>query len=216
MQTIKMRLALAAFALLPALSQAAPEEYTIEPGHTYPSFETSHMGLSLWRGKFDKSRGKIWLDRAAKTGKLDITIDIASVNFGLPMMDTRAKSDHFFDVEKYPTATYRSDSITFEGDVPVAVNGQLTLRGITKSVPLKIVHFKCTIHPMFKREICGADARAEFDRRDFGMNRDIVLTDPNVRLSIAVEALRGAELPAMPTPKMLLEMQSAGDAAPKH
>lgn len=216
MQTIKMRLALAAFALLPALSQAAPEEFTIEPGHTYPSFETSHMGLSLWRGKFDKSSGKIWLDRAAKTGKLDITIDVTSVNFGLAMMDTQAKGDHFFDVEKYPTATYRSDSITFEGDVPVAVNGQLTLRGITKSVPLKIVHFKCTMHPMFKREICGADARAEFDRREFGMTRDIVLTDPNVRLSIAVEALRGAALPPMPTPEMLLKMQSAPDVAAKH
>jgi polyisoprenoid-binding protein YceI len=216
MQTIKTHLAMAAFALLPALSQAAPDEFTIEPGHTYPSFETSHMGLSFWRGKFDKSSGKIWLDRAAKTGKVDITIDVSSVNFGLAMMDTRAKGDHFFDVEKYPTATYHSDSITFEGDVPIAVNGQLTLRGITKPVPLKIVHFNCMMHPMFKREICGADARAEFDRRDFGMSRDIVPTDPNVRLSIEVEALRGAELPPMPSPEMLLKMQSQSDGAPKH
>jgi polyisoprenoid-binding protein YceI len=216
MQTIKTRLALAALFLLPALSQAAPEEFTIEPGHTYPSFEASHEGLSFWRGKFDKSSGKIWLDRAAKTGRLDITIDVASVNFGMAMMNTFAKNDHFFDVEKYPTATYHSDSITFEGDVPVAVNGQLTLRGITKSVPLKIVHFKCMMHPMFKREICGADARAEFDRREFGMTRDIVPTDPNVRLSIQVEALRGAELPAIPSMEMLLKMQSQAGVAPKN
>ncbi len=216
MQPIKTQLALAVFALLPALSFAAPEEFTIEPGHTYPSFETSHMGLSFWRGRFDKSSGKIWLDRAAKTGKLDITINVASVSFGLAMMDTVAKGEHFFDVKKYPTASYHSDSITFEGDVPVAVNGQLTLRGITKPVPLRIVHFKCVMHPMFKREICGADARAEFDRREFGMPRDIVPTDPNVRLSITVEALRGAELPPMPSPEMLLKMQSQPGLAPNH
>jgi polyisoprenoid-binding protein YceI len=95
------------------------------------------------------------------------------------------------------------------------VSGQLTLHGITKPVPLKIDHFKCTMHPMFKREICGADARAEFDRREFGMTTDIVPTDPNVRLSIQVEALRGAGLPPMPTPEMLLKMKSAPDVAPK-
>jgi polyisoprenoid-binding protein YceI len=134
----------------------------------------------------------------------------------MALMDTFAKNDHFFDVEKYPTATYHSDSITFEGDVPVSVNGQLTLRGITKSVPLKIVHFKCATHPMFKREICGADARAEFDRRDFGMTRDIVPSDPNVRLAIQVEALRGAELPPIPSMEMLLKMQSQPGVAPNH
>lgn len=203
MRKIKKSLALLACAGLPVLAWATPEEFTIEPGHTFPSFETSHMGLSFWRGKFDKSSGKIWLDRPARTGTLDIVIDMNSVNFGLPVMDSRAKGEHFFDTEKYPTATYHSDSITFEGDVPVAVNGQLTMHGVTRPVPLKIVHFKCTLHPMFKREICGADARAEFDRRDFGMTNDIVPTDPNVRLSIQVEALRGATLPPMPPPGML-------------
>jgi polyisoprenoid-binding protein YceI len=216
MKTIKTQLALATLALLPALSHAAPEEFTIEPGHTFPSFETSHMGLSFWRGKFDKSTGKIWLDRAAKTGKLEITIDMASVNFGMPMMDTRAKSEMFFHVEKYPTATYRGDSITFEGDTPVAVNGQLTMHGVTKSVPLKIVHFQCRMHPMFKREVCGADARAEFDRRDFGITRDVVPTDPNVRLQIQVEALKGAELPRIPTLEELNKMAHPPGDAPKN
>ncbi len=177
---------------------AAPEIYTIEPGHTYPSFEVSHRGISYWRGKFDKTSGKIWLDREKETGKLDITIDTSTANFGLPVMDKKARNEEWFDVEKYPTATYKSDSITFKKGKPVSVNGLLTLRGVTKPVKLDILEFTCMQNPMFKREVCGGDARAEFDRRDFGMNADVFNNNGTVRLQIQVEALKGDTLPPMP------------------
>jgi polyisoprenoid-binding protein YceI len=186
-------------AALASTAQAAAEAYTIEPFHTFPSFEVPHQGTSYWRGKFNKTSGKIWLDREKQTGRVEITVDTASVNFGLAIMDERARGEDWFDVKKYPTAKYVGQSMTFRAGVPVAVNGQFTLRGVTRPLKLDIVEFKCKQHPMFKREICGADVRAEFDRREFGMVHDIVDNNGKVRLQIQVEALKGDTLPAPPS-----------------
>lgn len=173
---------------------AAPvfaQTYTIDPSHTYPSFEADHMGISVWRGKFNKSSGKIALDRAAKTGSMDITIDINSINFGMADMDKHAKSKDIFNVEKFPTAVYKGTSIQFNGDTPVAVLGELSLMGVTKPVTLTINKFKCIMHPMYKKEACGADATAEFKRTDFGLDYGIAYGfAPDVKLSIQVEAIK--------------------------
>jgi polyisoprenoid-binding protein YceI len=179
-------------ALLAAVcaSAFAADTYTIEPGHTYPSFEADHMGISVWRGKFTKSSGTIVLDRAAKTGSLDITIDAASVDFGNEKLSNHAKTADMFDVAKFPTAHYKSKSITFQGDTPVAVEGELTLHGVTKPVTLAINKFRCIQHPMFKREVCGADASAEFNRADFGINLGLPKFAPEVKLAIQVEAIK--------------------------
>jgi polyisoprenoid-binding protein YceI len=158
----------------------------------------SHQGISYWRGKFNKTSGKIWLDREKQTGRVEITIDTASVNFGLAIMDQRARGEDWFDVDKYPTANYVSESITFRAGAPVAVNGQLTLRGVTRPIKLDIVEFKCMEHRFFKREVCGAEVRAEFDRREFGMVHDIVNDNGTVRLQIQVEALKGDTIPMPP------------------
>ncbi|HEY5757328.1 MAG TPA: YceI family protein [Steroidobacter sp.] len=173
-----------------SMAVAAPEVYTAEPGHTYPSFSVSHMGMTFWRAKFNKTKGQVWLDREAGTGKVDITIDTSSVNFGLPIMDKVAQGDDFFNVAKYPTATYKSDSIEFRNGVPVTVNGQLTLVGITKPVPLQIESFKCKMHPYAKREFCGVIARGQLNRVEFGMKRDAE-HDPMVQLVIDMEAIKG-------------------------
>jgi polyisoprenoid-binding protein YceI len=191
--------ALTLCACLAGTAQAAAEVYTIEPMHTYPSFEVSHHGISYWRGKFNKTSGKIWLDRENQSGRLDITVDTTSANFGAALMDQRARGEDWLDVEKYPTANYVSESITFRAGVPVAVDGQFTLRGITRPLKLDVVEFKCMQHPLFKREVCGADVRAEFDRRDFGMMHDISDDNGKVRLQIQVEALKGDVIP-MPPP----------------
>jgi polyisoprenoid-binding protein YceI len=186
-------------ACLAGTARAEAELYTIESAHTYPSFEVSHQGISYWRGKFNKTSGKIWIDREKQTGRVEITVDTSTVNFGIGIMDQRARGEDWFDVEKYPTATYASDSITFRDGVPSSVNGQLTLRGVTRPVRLDILEFKCIPHPFFKREVCGADARAEFDRREFGMTHDVVNDNGKVRLQIQVEALKGDAIP-MPPP----------------
>ncbi|WP_426116611.1 YceI family protein [Massilia sp. PWRC2] len=170
---------------------AAPDTYSIEPNHTYPSFEADHMGISVWRGKFTKTSGTVVLDRAAKTGTLDITIDANSLDFGHEKMNGHAKGADMFDVAKFPTVTYKSTSITFNGDTPATVNGELTLHGVTKPVVLTINKFKCIQHPMFKREACGADASATFNRADFGIDYAVKMGfNPVVKLAIQVEAIK--------------------------
>jgi polyisoprenoid-binding protein YceI len=147
---------------------AASDNYTIDPAHTYPSIEFSHMGLSVWRGKFNKTSGKIMLDRAAKSGTVEVSIDVSSINFGLAAMDEKARSDDFFDTDKFPTATYKG-KINFAGDKPKTVEGQITIRGVTRPVALSIKLFNCMPHPMLKKEVCGADAEGELNWSEYGM-----------------------------------------------
>ena len=181
-----------------AAAVAAPQVYTIEPMHTYPSFKASHMGISYWRGKFDHSSGTIVLDRERGTGRIDVSIDPSSADFGLPALNAVAKGPQLFDVAKYPTAKYESDSITFKNGVPVAANGRLTLHGVTRPVPLTIRSFKCIINPFFKRQVCGADVGAKIDRTKFGMTQ--YAEDPWVYLDIQVEAVEGNSVPAETPP----------------
>ncbi|HZW23028.1 YceI family protein [Noviherbaspirillum sp.] len=179
-------------ATLLALSagSAFAQTYNIEPNHTYPSFEADHLGISVWRGKFNKTSGVVKLDRAAKTGSMDIAIEAASIDFGHAKMNEHARSKDMFNVEQFPTITYKGKSMKFEGDKPVAVEGELTMLGVTRPVNLSIGKFKCIEHPMFKREVCGADATAEFKRTDFGLNYGTPRFAPEVKLAIQVEALK--------------------------
>lgn len=183
---------LAALLALPAAAViAAPTTYQIEPTHTYPSFEADHMGgLSVWRGKFNKTSGSVTFDKAGQQGTVDITVDIDSIDYGFDLMNTKAKSEELFDAAKYPTATYKGKLAGFKKGMPTKVMGDLTLRGITKPVQLNIVSFKCMPHPMVKREVCGADAMATFKRDDFGMaaGKDWGFK-MDVTLRIQVEAL---------------------------
>ena len=184
-------LTIALLAAACASSAFAADTYKIDPSHTYPSFEADHMGgLSVWRGKFDKSEGDITLDRAAKTGTVAITIDTTSIDFGMAKMNEHAKSPDIFDTAKFPTAVYKG-KIVFKGDVPASVNGELTLHGVTKPVTLAINKFKCIQHPMLKREVCGADASATFKRSDFGVSYgEQYGFNQEVKLAIQVEAIK--------------------------
>jgi polyisoprenoid-binding protein YceI len=175
-----------------ATAAFAADTYLIDPNHTYPSFEADHMGgVSTWRGKFTKTSGTIVLDRAAKTGSLDITIDANTLDFGHEKMNTHAKSADMFDVAKFPTATYKAKTIKFSGDAPVEVDGDLTLHGVTKPVKLAINKFKCIQHPVLKREVCGADAAGTFNRADFGIAYGTKMGfSPEVKLAIQVEAVK--------------------------
>ena len=170
---------------------AAVEQYEIEPNHTYPSIEFSHMGISFWRGKFDRTRGRIAIDRAARTGTVDIVVDTASINFGLDKMDQAARSQDWFNVASFPTATYKG-TLTFNGDIPGAVEGQFTLLGLTRPVKLTINSFRCIPHPMFKKEVCGADAEGDLNWSEYGMKHSKYGEGDagRVHLRIQVEALK--------------------------
>ena len=181
-----MSAAVLAFASVSAFADA----YNIDPNHTYPSFGTEHMGISVFRGKFTKTSGTITLDRKAKTGTVDVTIDANSIDFGHEKLNNHVKSADFFNTQKFPTITYRAKSIKFDGDKPATIEGELTMLGVTKPVPLTVNKFKCIQHPALKREVCGADASGSFNRTDFGMNYGVSYASPEVKLAIQVEAIK--------------------------
>jgi polyisoprenoid-binding protein YceI len=185
---------LAFFLAAAAFTVAAPalaQNYKIDPTHTYPSFEADHKGISFWRGKFNKTSGTITLDRAAKTGTMNINIDANSIDFGMEKMSAHAKSKDMFNVVEFPTITYKGTAMKFDGDKLVSVEGELTLLGVTKPVNLTVNKFKCIQDQMTKRETCGADASAEFKRSDFGLSYAINWGfAPEVKLSIQVEAVK--------------------------
>ena len=164
-------LLLAASATLAATSAAAaPVTYNLDPAHTFPSFEADHMGISVWRGKFNKTEGKVVLDKAAGTGQVDLAVDIDSIDFGLDIMNAEAKKPTLVDAAKYPKATYKGKLDGFTDGVPTQLVGDLTLHGVTKPVALKINSFKCVPHPMLKRELCGADVVGTLNRDEFGID----------------------------------------------
>jgi polyisoprenoid-binding protein YceI len=189
---MKYALPVAMLALVTGAAIAAPVTYNVDPAHTYPSFEADHMGgLSVWRGKFDKSSGTIVLDKEKSSGTVEITVDASSIDFGHPKLNEHAKSAEIFDVEKFPTATYKGTLAKFKDGAPTEVQGQFTLHGVTKPLTLKINQFKCMISPMSKKEVCGADASGTFNRSDFGVSfGDKFGFKQEVKLLIQVEAIR--------------------------
>jgi polyisoprenoid-binding protein YceI len=159
------------WAAVAGTAAAAPVTYNIDPTHTYPSFEADHMGgQSIWRGKFNKTTGKVILDVAAKTGQVDVTVDTASINFGMDALNEHAKQADMFDVAKFPTATYKGTISKWNGDMPVEVNGKFTLKGVTKPLKLTIKSFLCKPSPMTHKEVCGADASASFNRDEWNLD----------------------------------------------
>jgi polyisoprenoid-binding protein YceI len=184
------RIVLASMAALVSTSAfAAPVTYVLDPNHTFPSFEADHMGgLSVWRGKFNSSSGKVVYDKDAKSGSIDVTVNMSSVNFGVPKLDEHAKSAEMFDVAKYPTATFTGKFTKFNGSAPAEAEGTMTMHGVTKPLTLTINSFLCKPNPMSKKEVCGADASATFNRSDFGVNfGDKYGFKQEVKLSIQVE-----------------------------
>ena len=165
--------------------------YSIDPTHTFVTFEISHFGASVNRGRFDKKEGTVQFDRAGKSGKVEITFDASSVNSGTPAFDKHLQSADLFDVAQFPTIKFVSDKFNFDGDKVAEVTGNLSLLGKTNPVTLKANQFNCYQSPMLKREVCGGDFEAVLDRTAFGMNYGVAWGFPkNVRLVIQVEAVK--------------------------
>ncbi|HUE47927.1 MAG TPA: YceI family protein [Steroidobacteraceae bacterium] len=190
---IKTALSAAMLTLAAGAVLAEPVTYQIDPAHTYPSFEADHFaGMSVWRGKFDKTSGTILLDKEKGTGTVDITVDTSSIDFGMPKLNEHTKSAEMFDVEKYPTATYKGKLAGFKSGVPTEVDGQFTLHGVTHPLKLSISQFKCMTYPD-KKEHCGADASGTFNRADYGISYgDKYGFKMDVKLAIQVEGVRGS------------------------
>jgi polyisoprenoid-binding protein YceI len=189
----KIALPAALLAFLSGLALAAPVTYQIDPAHTFPSFEADHFGgLSIWRGRFDKTSGTIVLDREKGTGTFDVAVDASSIDFGNPKLNEHTKSAEMFDVEKFPTAIYKGTLTNFKNGVPTQVVGEFTLHGVTHPLTLTINQFKCVTFPMDKKEHCGADASGTLNRADYGINYgDKYGFKMDVKLAIQVEGIRG-------------------------
>lgn len=185
-----MKQLILAAAVAVALPAAAQETYSVDARHTFPVFEVKHFGMSTQRGTFTKVSGKITLDMAGRKGTADITLDMTGIQTGEPKLVEHLKAADFFEVEKYPTATFKSSNFKFEGDKLTAITGDLTLKGVTKPVTLTVTAFNCGPHPMSKKPMCGADATTTIKRSDFNVKYAIPAVADEVKLSIPVEATK--------------------------
>ena len=179
-----------ALALSFPLSAVAADSYTIDPTHTYPNFTISHLGFSTMHGRFDKTSGTVTLDSKAKKGSIDISVETASISTGLAKRDKHLRSPDFFNAAEFPTITYKSVAVHFNGDIPSMVDGNLTISGVSKPVRLTIDAFKCGVHPMNKKNICGANATTHIKRSDFGMNYGLPAIGDDVNLTFEIEAVK--------------------------
>ncbi|ADV00835.1 polyisoprenoid-binding protein [Alicycliphilus denitrificans] len=190
-----MRSTLLALAAAAALSAGAvhaePATYAVDPTHTFATFEISHFGASVNRGRFDKKEGVVQFDKAGKAGKVELTLQIDSLTTGTLPFDKHLKSAEIFDVAQFPTARFVGDKFTFEGDKVTAVSGNLTIKGKTQPVTFKANQFACYDSPMLKREVCGGDFEATIDRTAFGVDYGVQYGFPkNVRIVAQIEAIK--------------------------
>ena len=169
---------------------AAPETYGIDPTHTFPSFSYSHFGLSTQVSKFEKTTGTVTLDKAARTGAVDITIDMTSVNTGYATFNEHIQGEDFLDTAKYPTATFKSTKVTFDGDKPASIDGELTIKGVTKPVTLKVTHFSTMPHPMLKKDAIGANASTVIKRSEFNASKYAPNVGDEVTITVSLEAIK--------------------------
>ncbi|GKS88317.1 YceI family protein [Acidovorax sp. SUPP2539] len=184
-------LAAVAATLAAGAVQAQTATYAVDPTHTFATFEISHFGASVNRGRFDKKEGTVQLDKAAKTGKVELTIDITSINTGVAPFDKHLQSADIFDAAKHPTAKFVGDKFTFDGDKLVSVAGDLTIKGKTQPVTFKANQFACYQSPMLKREVCGGDFETTIDRTQFGADYGVQYGFPkNVRIVAQIEAVK--------------------------
>ena len=174
-----------------SLARAESSTYSADPTHTFVTFEAKHFGTSTLRGRFDKKEGNVTIDRAAKTGKIDITIDTTSISTGVAQLDNHLKSKDFFNAAEAPTAKFSGDKVSFDGNKVSSVAGTLTMLGKTLPVTLTASNFNCYESPMLKREVCGGDFETTIARSQWGMTYGVANGLPdNIRLLIQVEAIK--------------------------
>jgi polyisoprenoid-binding protein YceI len=170
--------------------QAAETTYSIDPNHTHATFAFQHLGFSTFHGKVPARAGTIVLDRAAKSGRVDVEFDPKAVATGVPKFEEHLRSPDFFEVARHPTASFKSSKITFDNDVPKTIAGDLTIKGITRPVTLQVQSFHCADHPMAKVPACGANATASIKRSDYGMVYALPAVPDEIKLEIEVEAMQ--------------------------
>ncbi len=185
---ISAALIIAVAASAPAL--AAPETFVVDTTHTFPRFSYSHFGYSTQLSRFDNTTGKVVFDKDAKTGSVDILINTKSVDTGYPTFNEHIQGEDFLDTAKFPTATFKSTKVIFEGDKPAKVEGNLTIKGVTKPVTLTVTSFQAMPHPMLKKDAIGANAFTVIKRSEFNAGKFAPYVGDEVRIDVAIEAIK--------------------------
>ena len=190
MKSVKyLSVATALFAAVLSSAVAAPVTYNVDQSHTYPRFSYSHLGLSSQTSSFSKTTGTVVFDAAAKTGSVDITIDMKTVNTGFADFNGHIQGEDFLDTAKFPTATFKSSRVVFEGDKPKSIEGTLTIKGVSKPVTLTVTSFAALQHPMAKKQALGANAYTVIKRSEFNAGKYVPLVSDEVRIDISIEAI---------------------------
>ncbi len=184
---MKKIMILVSLLFMPMSGMAA--SYTIDPAHTFPNFTISHLGFSTLHGRFGKTSGKLSMDKAKGTGSVEIVIDVASVNTGFKKRDKHLRSPDFFNAVEFPEMTFKSTRVTFQGE-GASVVGDLTIKGVTKSVTLAVGRIHCGVHPFSKKQVCGFDATTRLKRSDFGIKYALPAIGDEVNLTLEVEATK--------------------------
>lgn len=183
------RIALLTISLFAAQAIAA-DTYNLDPGHTFPRWQISHFGFSTHHGQFNKTSGKLTLDPKAGKGTIEVTVDTASISTGDPALEKHLRSEDFFNVEKFPTLTFKSKSMKFANGKPASVAGDFAMLGVTKPMTFRIAQVKCGMHPVAKKESCGAEVSGTLKRSEFGMKYGAPALGDQIRLTIQVEATK--------------------------
>ncbi len=188
---MKKQLITLAFASIVSTSAfAAPETFVVDGTHTYPRFSYSHFGYSTQLSRFNKTTGKVVFDKAAKSGSVDIVIDAKSVDTGYATFNEHIQGEDFLDTAKHPTATFKSTRVEFVGDKPATIEGNLTLKGVTRPATLTVTSFHAMPHPMLKKDAIGANAYTTVKRSDFNAGKYAPHVGDEVRIDIAIEAIK--------------------------
>ena len=183
--------------LVPFGAIAAPETYSLDSTHTIPNFSVQHLGMSTVWGHFERATGKVVIDRAAKSGSIEVKIPTATISPGVAKRTDgqRSRDEHlrttdFFNVAEFPEMVFKSTKLNFAGDKVQSVVDTLTLLGVTKPVTLTATSFNCGADPMSKKDMCGGDLVATIKRTDFGMKYAVPAIGDEVKLFIAVEGYK--------------------------
>jgi polyisoprenoid-binding protein YceI len=188
-QTLALCLGLAAFAVQAQPTPAMPT-YSLDPTHTFVHWEIVHMGTSTIRGRFDKAAGNVQFDAKAQTIDIGMTIDTASVDSGVPLLDALLRGPEMLSVAANPQAYFVAKKASFEGEVPREVRGEFTLRGISQPLSLRATRWNCALNPVFRREVCGGDFEGEIIRSSFGITHSLPFVADKVKIVVQVEGIR--------------------------
>jgi polyisoprenoid-binding protein YceI len=160
--------------------------YKVEPRHTQVSFSISHFGITDFSGFFSGASGTLQLDSsAASASELEVSIPVSSVLTTVPLLDDQLKNEQWFDVTKYPNATFTSTSVIPIGKDGAAITGDLTLHGVTKPITLKAHLIGSGVNPIDKSFNVGFEAVGTIKRSDFGIKQYLPLLGDDVTLRIA-------------------------------